>query len=407
MRSSTLYIFSPLLFFMLYFRASMDPILNLTKVGGIGFGALLNLLVVVYFMFVCLKNKFVIPKSFFYVWGAFILIGLFSIFQSPDKVTSLRSFFAVLTYFSIFNMSYYFCRTKKDVSFLVMFIVLSAVVPFGFSIFEIIFPDGSTSRNGFRLSGSFSHPNIYAFYLVLVSSLCFFSLNQRVLTFPPRFIQFAKVILLLSLVCLVLTKTRSAWLGFIVVIAVYGMIYNRRYLLYLTVFGLIVLAIPSVQERVLEIFSGNSVDELTLGESLNSYAWRKVVWTASWDFILQKPLFGHGYDTFSYYFLDFFPLEENKGFDAHNTYVQIAFDMGFLGALSYLLIFPVIFYRVFVIYSLDRSGGAVIIGLMVSYLVVGYSDNMLFYLSYNWYFWLVLGAFFYASRHYKVQRENE
>lgn len=404
MRSSALYVFSPMLFVILYFRASMDPVLNLTKVGGIGFGALLNLLVVVYFIYVCLKEKFVVPRSFIFVWGAFVVIGLYSILQSPETLTSLRSFFGVLTYFSIFNMVYYFCRKESDVTFLIMFIVLSSVVPFLFSVFEFALPAGSTTKDGFRLFGSFSHPNIYAFYLVLIASLCFFSINQRYLYFPRLFITVAKFILATSLIFLILTKTRSAWLAFVVVITIYGILYNRRYILYLILIAIVAMLIPSIQERILEVFSGNSVDDLATGESLNSYAWRKVVWAASWEFILQKPFFGHGYDTFSYYFLDFFPLEEKKGYDAHNTYVQIAFDMGFLGVIAYVSIFLTVLYRVFRIFYIDRSGGAVIIGLIASYLVVGYSDNMLFYLSYNWYFWLVLGTFFYASTHYKVKQ---
>lgn len=156
------------------------------------------------------------------------------------------------------------------------------------------------------------------------------------------------------------------------------------------------MLVPSIQERVLDIFTGNDIDSvLDEGGRLNSYAWRKVVWLASWDYIINKPYFGHGYNSFSYYFLDFFPLESNTEFDAHNAYVQIAFDMGFLGLLAYLFLFFRILQRLFRFRLFDKPGGAIIIGLICSYIVVSYSDNMLFYLSYNWYFWLILGVFYY------------
>lgn len=397
MLSSALYRFSPMLFVVLFLRASLDPALNSMKVGSVGLGALLNLLVVTYFLFVCLKERFLLPRAFFVVWGAFITIGLFSILRSPDKITSLRSFFAVLTYLSVFSMSFYFCRTKNDLAFIVKFIILSSLIPFAFTFLEFIFPSGSTTKNGFRLFGSFSHPNIYAFYLVLISSLCLFVLKQRILIFEQNFKKITKIILMFSVVFLILTKTRSAWLGFAVVIAVYGLLSNRRYLLYLVLTSFVAMMVPSVQERILEIFAGNSVDDLAFGESLNSYAWRKLVWAASWDYIITKPFFGHGYDTFSYYFLDFFPLKEKTSFDAHNTYVQIAFDMGFLGLIAYVYIFFSIIFRFVRYFKVDRQGGGLLLGLTLSYIVVGYSDNMLFYLSYNWYFWLLLGCFYFFS----------
>lgn len=194
-----------------------------------------------------------------------------------------------------------------------------------------------------------------------------------------------------------MTKTRSAWLALIIMFSVYALLIERRYLLYLFLSLLMLLLIPEVQDRVLDIFSGSGVDSLDVGESLNSYEWRKVVWFASWDYIAERPFLGHGYDTFSYYFLDFFPLEESKGFDAHNAYVQITFDMGFLGLFAYLLIFTFIMKRLLIQFKKDKKGTSIIIGLVISYLVAGYSDNMLFYLSYNWYFWGLLGGFFFKK----------
>ncbi|PKG65941.1 MULTISPECIES: O-antigen ligase family protein [Pseudoalteromonas] len=397
MFKNRLFLHSPALFFILFFRASLDPVLEFTKIGGIGLGALLNLLVVVLFFICCKNNKFVLPKSFLYVWGAFICIGLASIIVSPDKVQSLRSFFSILTYWAMFCFVYFFVKDDRDLKFFLRFTIYSSIVPFIFVFFELLFPEGSTTRNGFRLFGSFSHPNIFAFYLVLITTLCFFCIKTRLFIFSKQFIRRVKIILFISLICLVMTKTRSAWLALIIMFSVYALLVERRYLLYLFLSLLILLLIPEVQDRVLDIFSGSGVDSLDVGESLNSYEWRKVVWFASWDYIAERPFLGHGYDTFSYYFLDFFPLEESKGFDAHNAYVQITFDMGFLGLLAYLLIFTFILKRLLIQFKKDKRGTSIIIGLVISYLVAGYSDNMLFYLSYNWYFWGLLGGFFFKK----------
>ncbi|SON52787.1 O-antigen ligase family protein [Vibrio tapetis] len=398
MRNSTLYQLSAVLFYVLLFRASMDPVLHLTKVGGIGLGAVLNLMMVAYFLYVCAKNRMVIPRAFVSVWGVFIIIGLVSIISSPDKVRSLRTFFGVLTYMSVFCLSAYFIKSKQDLVYVIKLVILSSIIQFTFTFVEFLNPSASTTKDGFRLFGSFSHPNIYAFYLVLIASLCFFVNKQKTLQFDHGLILISKLVFVVALVFLILTKTRSAWGAFTIVIAVYGILSERRYLYYLTAAVFVALMVPAVQERVMDVFtSGTSIESLEDGEALNSYAWRLVVWAASWDYILAKPLFGHGYDTFSYYFLDFFPLEESRGFDAHNTYVQLVFDMGFLGLAGYLIIFIAIFRRLFAYFHDDKQGATIIIGLATSYLVVGYSDNILFYLSYNWYFWLVMGFFYFSN----------
>ncbi len=386
----------------------MDPILHLTKVGSIGLGAVLNLIMVAYFLYACAKSRMTIPRAFFSVWGLFIIIGLISIISSPDKVRSLRSFFVVLTYMSVFCLSAYFIRSKQDLAYVIKLVILSSLIPFAFTIFEFLNPASSTTKDGFRLFGSFSHPNIYAFYLVLIASLCLFVNKQKILEFDQGLILLSKFVFVIALIFLILTKTRSAWGAFTIVITVYGTLAERRYLYYLLVVVALSLMIPTVHERVMDVFtSGTSIENLEDGEALNSYAWRLVVWIASWDYILAKPFLGHGYDTFSYYFLDFFPLEESRGFDAHNTYVQIVFDMGFLGLVGYLLIFIAILKRLFTYFQWDKQGSTIIIGLVTSYLAVGYSDNILFYLSYNWYFWLIMGCCYFANPPAKSNNHRE
>ncbi len=392
---NSFFLFSPILFLVLFFRASLDPILNLTKIGGMGLGALLNLLIVALFMVILFKNKAKIPLSYLKIWGVFLLFGIISIAASPTLVTSLRSFFSVLTYFSVFAIPFYFIKTKSDLLSILRLVIYSSAIPLLVVFKEFAMPAASTTKDGFRLFATFSHPNIFAFYLVLISSLCFFCLKSKSISFERKFLLHVKVILFWSIICLLLTKTRSAWLALILVFSVYGAICERRYILYLCLLGAVAMLIPSVQERVLDMFAGQDMDVLDEGGTLNSLAWRKVVWAASWDYIINKPFSGHGYNTFAYYFLEFFPLEENKGFDAHNAYVQIAFDMGFLGVLGYIMIFIFILKRFLFYLQFDKQGISILLGLVLSYMLVSYSDNMLFYLSYNWYFWLILGAFYY------------
>jgi O-antigen ligase len=390
-RKSPLYLFSPVIYLLLLTRAWLDPVLKMTDFGGISLGAVLNLAVITLFFGGLFQSRGKISTSSFKLWIGFLIIGLISVVISPTPLTSFRSFVSVITYFVIFSFAYNFVRSREDVESIIKLIIFSSFVPFAVSAVQFIFPETSTTRHGFRLHGTFSHPNIYAFYLVLVAAVSFYSIKSNAVFFSKRFIRLCTFLIPLSAVCLIATQTRSAWVAFFAIFFIYGVLYERKYVVLMCCIGVLALFLPFVQDRIADLASDSQLTE-SGGEKLNSFAWRKVVWISSWEFIQNKIFFGHGYNTFAYYFLDFFTLEESHGFDAHNAYVQIAFDMGFLGLLSYLVLLFGILIKHLKGFSKDPKGNSVLLALIASYMVVCYSDNILFYLSYCWYFWLLLGT---------------
>lgn len=390
-RKSPLYLFSPTIYLLLLTRASLDPVLRLTDFGGISVGALLNLSLIILFFGGLAQSRGTISLSVIKLWAGFIVVGLLSVIISPTPVASFRAFVSVLTYFSIFSFAYSFVRSSEDVKTIMKLIVYSSFIPFCVSIVQFVLPELSTTRDGFRLHGSFMHPNIFAFYLVLISAVCFYCIKSEVVFFSKRFIRLCYVLIPLSAVCLVATQTRSAWIAFFAIFFIYGLLYERKYVVVMCALAILALFLPFVQERLADLASDSQTTEGG-GEKLNSYAWRQVVWISSWDFIQNKLFIGHGYNTFSYYFLDFFPLEGEKQFDAHNAYVQIAFDMGFLGVFSFLVLLLGVLLKYLTQFSLDPKGNSVFIGVIAAFMLVCYSDNMLFYLSYCWYLWLFLGS---------------
>ena len=84
-RKSSLYIFSPVIYLLLLTRASLDPILKMTDFGGISFGALLNLAVIVFFFGGLLQSRGSIPASVLKLWAGFLVVGLISIVISKQE----------------------------------------------------------------------------------------------------------------------------------------------------------------------------------------------------------------------------------------------------------------------------------------------------------------------------------
>tara|TARA_R110001583_G_scaffold158169_1_gene310097 strand:+ start:387 stop:1601 length:1215 start_codon:yes stop_codon:yes gene_type:complete len=385
---SDIYTFSRTLFFIFLFRASIDIPLEFTKIGGIGLGALINLFV--FFITCCLisAQKFKVPQAAIRPFLIFIIFGLISILVSPIPIESARSFFSVITYVSVFIISYYYIYSGGKYEDCRNVIIYSSVVPFFFAFFEIfmIFINGEG-----RLYSTFSHPNIFAFYCVLIFSISMIDFVKKECDIRGRLL----FVMFFSVFCLLMTQTRSAWLALFIVLLTYGIFANRKFLIYLFLMTSCLFFIPLVQDRVIDLFSGNDVNEVLQGEALNSYAWRKLVWNSSEDMIFQSPIFGHGYNTFSYYFEDFFPLPTDKNYDAHNTYVQVAFDMGLISVFAYLFIYYCVVNKMRQLLRFDKVKYSISMGLVFSYILVGYSDNMLFYLAYNWYFWFFVGVVYF------------
>jgi O-antigen ligase len=125
----------------------------------------------------------------------------------------------------------------------------------------------------------------------------------------------------------------------------------------------------------------------------NSFSWRVNLWIASFPMILQSPIWGHGLSSFLPLSVKFF--DSPQGVGAHNVYIELLFETGLLGLLSYLAIFAGILNRLWK--TIKRSTGEMnkkyflVLAYVISYLIINISDNMLFYLAFNWYFWFFIG----------------
>jgi O-antigen ligase len=191
------------------------------------------------------------------------------------------------------------------------------------------------------------------------------------------------------LVLLVATKTRSAWVACLLIFAGYGFFFQRRFLLYALCVPLLLLFDPGVRERLLEVSTSTEVAGNT---DMNSYAWRLVLWRAGLEWMDRAhSLFGYGLDSFKFYSPRFFPLEGRDTWDPHNVYIQLFFEAGLMGLLSYLVLFGQLLMRLRRGLALDFPGTTIAMATVLAYLVIAYVDNLLYYLSFNWYFWFFAG----------------
>jgi O-antigen ligase len=154
--------------------------------------------------------------------------------------------------------------------------------------------------------------------------------------------------------------------------------------------------IPEVRDRITDLAQGNEVINYS---KLNSYAWRKMIWTQGLLWMETKRyLFGYGLESFIYYSTTFFTMSGGTHMGAHSVYVQLLFETGVLGLLAFIWLHFKLFLLLKPYYKTNKLMIFTAIMFLLEFALNSYSDNMLAYLSFNWYLWFVLGAIYAVGR---------
>lgn len=380
------------LMLIVLFRSSGDIFLEQTRfsLGGyqIGIGGLINACVILTALLLALEKPEVVSKNNIIAWAVFLSVALFGVLTAPVKSDAIRSWLSLLSYFAIFASAFYFIQTKEDFKFCVKIVLWSSIIPVLYAFIDIAL--NGSHVEGFRLQSTFSHPNEFSFYLTLVISLVFYMLKSVPIDERSGQRIFLALYFLLLLGLLILTKTRSAWLACFLGFALYALFFDRSYFLYLTVLAVVGVFIPGVAERLSDLGQGN---EITVYAQLNSFAWRVYLWKSALQWTMPAQyIFGNGLQSFKEYSPIFFPLAGRVNWGAHSVYVQLIFELGLVGLGAYLYIYYGIFRELASMLKFDRLGAFFLIVVVINYLICAISDNMLDYLSFNWYVWFIVGA---------------
>lgn len=376
---------------VLLVRSSCDPLFGLTQAagGGMGLGAGVNALVIVLALLFCLESPLLITSAIL-PWTGFLMAGLASVISSPEPfMKAFRAFLVITSYAAVFALPFALIRSREWALRCLTVVMCSSIIPIAYAFVELA--SGSAARaDGIRVSSTFNHPNIFAFYLVGLLTLTLFLLRSSLVSLSPRIGRWLVLYLPIIVILLLLTGTRSAWICGAIILIVYASIVDKRYLLCLPLVPIIIY-LPNVAERLSDLQTGN----LDYGYAqLNSYEWRKILWQSALDWLMENPseylVLGYGLGSFEHYQPLFFPRAVGVG--AHNALLQIFFEMGILGVLGFLWLFVSLFAKLRVGYSFDKAGAMIMMTLALAYLVASYSDNMLDYLVFQWYFWFIMGV---------------
>jgi O-antigen ligase len=177
---------------------------------------------------------------------------------------------------------------------------------------------------------------------------------------------------------------------------VYAIWFERRLLFAgIVVVPILLSSYSVVGDRLADLSEGSEIEnfsELNAEVRLNSLAWRQALWESALPSIQAKPVLGHGLESFRPATPTFFTLVGPQGIDAHNLYLQIAFEMGMVGLLGFGWLIVSIARRLWRGRRYDPRGIVIICSISAAYLIESYADNMIYYLSFNWYFMFAIGT---------------
>lgn len=404
------FVLSPInfIFCVLAIRIPISPILETTRVfGGMGPGALLNLLIIFGALVICFRHfKRILAIPFVKSWIMFLLITMISILYSTNKVIAVRLWLVNMTYLSMLIIAVSCVGSFKDLKRWMLMFSWSSLAT---ALIALVYA-GIHGTLLLRIDYPLTHPSILAHYAVIMltvaaMSLMFLIERGSLLRFPLR------LVIALLVVVLLLTQTRNAWIACWFSFLAFGFMRSRKLIIALCILiPLSLVFLPPVQERIMDAFQ-NQYQTATQG--MNSFAWRRQLWADSFTWILEKPLFGYGHSTFKPYSSTFSKVAELQGSGAHNVYIELLFEAGILGLVSYVAIFFLL-VRQFLIYYKRLNGqrekgiAAIVLVYVFGYLIVCAIDNLQQVLVANWYVWFFIGATYrYLQLSYDQQCQKE
>lgn len=404
---------NPRLTFVFVFlsRPLLDNALNLTKVslGGqeLGLGAILNMIIIVLAVFLYFYEG-VFPRKNPVIrgWVVFFLVMMVAVIDSPYIGRAVRLYANYLSYFAMFLIPFLIIKRKEDFTFWVKVFAWSFVFPVMYANMDLALGGQFYADAGMRIKGSFSHPNVLAFYLCLGISYCFYLIKNKSL--PLRRAENNAMIFLIvnMLVLLVATKTRNAWIACAVSFLIYGVLRDRKTVVVMFLMMPLLLLVPSIKDRVVTVFNGQGAVDY---EGVNSFEWRLNMWKSSMPMIAKKPVLGYGLTSFK----EMSPMfsEDRVSMGAHNVYVEVLFESGVIGLLAFLWLFynPL---KVFWMNMRKTKGQyqsvlwSIVVGYVLSYILICFADNLSYYLVFNWYVWFFIALMVISKRYMEPDKKN-
>ena len=252
---------------------------------------------------------------------------------------------------------------------------------------------------GGRVTGCFSNPNILAVYLLLLLPLALSGACSKKESKYRR--AFFALCFFAELLCLILTWSRGAWLGAMLSVFVFFLVFNRQTRSFLPFLAFPLLCIFSFLPRNL-INRFQSIGSL----SESSIRYRLYVWKGVGRMIGANPLgIGMGAENFSRQYFPYAVSGTETVIHTHQIFLQLLCELGIVGFLIFLSILLLLLLCLTQAerkrrYREERIGAAC---ALLGALVMGLFDHIWYHYGNFALFWIIAAL---ISAHISVWSEK-
>ncbi|ELC8386905.1 O-antigen ligase family protein [Clostridium perfringens] len=330
---------------ILIFMLPLTDMLN--SLSNEKYKSILGIYIIILFIYSLLKynNKTIFKEKIIGIFIIYILICLLSIIYVPNKLGAIEEVTRYVVIGSTVGIVYGYVNNINKAAKIFKIFIFSGIMPIIVGILQIIFKSGMMYGEYDRVISTFGHSSKSGFFFSafsLIMILIFISKNEK-LFFKNKII--IRIMLILSLLLLYKTYTRSAWINFIIVFIIMLITWYRKLIIYLIYIGLplTILLWKNLKTRFFEEVGSTGPLVINIG-GLNitgSYASRVYFWIYGLKNMFIKNIFlGTGISSFYYTYSQIMHSEligRPESVEMHNDFIKILCELGIIGASVYLI----------------------------------------------------------------------
>jgi len=322
-------------------------------------------------------------------WIIYLAVASFSIIFSIDKLASGYELLRLLSIFFIFLLGYFIASSKKP-EFAFKSVLYSSIIPLTFALYQLVTETGMGRIAGLssRLYGTFSEPNGFAAFCLIIIAITVFYLIQRKSNALASNNFNAYLLLSFLVLILIATFSRGGWLALIIFSIALSLFKKPKFLL-LIFAGLffLIITVEPIRDRVEDVYN----PPIT-----SSVYWRFEQWDKMYRLFKQQPWTGYGAGT------ETIVHEKEFGFYSgnpytHNDLLKNALEMGIFGVIAYslLIISTSVFLLIKYFKEKNKNYRNIILIVFLLFLAeLGFSmtSNILRSTVIQWLIWFLVGS---------------
>ena len=334
-----------------------------------------------------------IDSNILEVLAVYLVFQIFIAATSWEPANSFREVFGELHRFFPLIFAMTFIKKREQLCGVLIATLLATLINDAAGIWQY-FIKGEPRAFGFNHT-----PTFYGSFMLMQLPITIYIAQSEILS--PLWRRLAALAAGLSLICLVLSMTRGAWLAFVMVVLIFVLLEKKYRLLTAKIcaglaaaFLIVAMMSPQIQDRLTTMTS----------TKFQSNTERILMWKAAAEIFSDYPIYGVGqkmyFNAYNYYYIPH-EARERPGIigdghtHPHNNFLHRASEGGLMGLAAFIGLYAYFFWKFFTQYRREKipfGAGMTAILILAGLQLEGLTDTNMNQVPIMREFWLLAGT---------------